>query len=129
MTALLGNVEYAARHGADEEVLADLRHDARRLARLVDSLLALERAGEGTPELEPLRLDVLVRAAVDERDPGRVHIGTMDHATRSSARPVSTRHRPAASAGARSPAGMRSTFFHVRPSSSPCRIPVPIAMT
>ena len=72
VTALLGNVEYAARHGADEEVLADLRHDARRLARLVDSLLALERAGEGTPELAPVRLDELVRVAVDEHDPGRV---------------------------------------------------------
>ncbi|HXD65550.1 MAG TPA: HAMP domain-containing sensor histidine kinase [Solirubrobacteraceae bacterium] len=81
VTALLGNVEYAVRHGADEEVLADLRHDARRLARLVDSLLALERAGEGTPQLVPLRLDELVRVAVDERDPGRVHIGTMDRAT------------------------------------------------
>jgi signal transduction histidine kinase len=80
VTALLGNVEYAARHGADEEVLADLRHDARRLARLVDSLLALERAGEGTSVFSPLRLDDLVRVAVDERDPGRVHIGSLDRA-------------------------------------------------
>ena len=45
VTALLGNVEYAARHGADAEVLDELRHDAARLARLVDALLALERAG------------------------------------------------------------------------------------
>ena len=81
VTALLGNVEYAARHGADEEVLADLRHDARRLAHLVDSLLALERAAEGTPELAPVRLDELVRFVVDERDPGRVHIGSLDRAT------------------------------------------------
>jgi signal transduction histidine kinase len=81
VTALLGNVEYAARHGADEEVLADLRHDARRLARLVDSLLALERAGEGAPDLAPLRLDELVRVAVDGRDPGRVHIGSLDRVT------------------------------------------------
>jgi two-component system sensor histidine kinase MprB len=81
VTALLGNVEYAARHGADEEVLADLRHDARRLARLVDSLLALERAGEGPADLAPVRLDELVRLAVDERDPGRVHIGTLDRVT------------------------------------------------
>jgi two-component system sensor histidine kinase MprB len=81
VTALLGNVEYAARHGADEEVLADLRHDARRLARLVDSLLALERAGEGMPEFAPVRLDDLVRMAVDERDPGRVHIGSLDRVT------------------------------------------------
>ena len=45
VTALLGNVEYAVRHGADEEVLGDLRHDALRLAHLVDALLVLERAG------------------------------------------------------------------------------------
>ncbi len=81
VTALLGNVEYAARHGADEEVLADLRHDARRLARLVDSLLALERAEEAMHELEPVRLDLLVRATVDEQDPGRVHVGTIDSVT------------------------------------------------
>ena len=81
VTALLGNVEYAARHGADAEVLGELRHDARRLARLVDSLLALERAGEGTPELEPVRLDNIIGAAVEGHDPGRVHIGTLDAAT------------------------------------------------
>jgi signal transduction histidine kinase len=81
VTALLGNVEYAVRHGADPEVLAELRHDARRLARLVDSLLALERAGEGTPELARLRFDHLVRRAVDEHDPGRVHIASLDAAT------------------------------------------------
>ncbi|HEX3689906.1 MAG TPA: HAMP domain-containing sensor histidine kinase [Solirubrobacteraceae bacterium] len=81
VTALLGNVEFAARHGADEEVLAELRLDARRLARLVDSLLALERAGEGGAELAPVRLDHLVRFAVDEQDPGRVHAGTLDVAT------------------------------------------------
>ena len=81
VTALLGNVEFAARHGADEEVLAELRHDARRLARLVDSLLALERAGEGGVELAPVRLDQLVRFSVNEHDPGRVHIGTLDAAT------------------------------------------------
>ncbi|MGI8714039.1 MAG: HAMP domain-containing sensor histidine kinase [Solirubrobacteraceae bacterium] len=66
VTALLGNVEYAARHGADPEVLADLRHDATRLARLVDSLLALERAGEGAPMAEPVMLDELARGVVDE---------------------------------------------------------------
>jgi signal transduction histidine kinase len=47
ITGLLGNVQYASRHGADAEVLADLRLDAERLARLVDSLLVLERAGAG----------------------------------------------------------------------------------
>jgi two-component system, OmpR family, sensor kinase len=45
VTTLLGNVEFAARHGADPEVLEELVRDARRLARLVDDLLVLERAG------------------------------------------------------------------------------------
>jgi signal transduction histidine kinase len=45
VTTLLGNVEYAARHGADPEVLEELVRDAERLARLVDDLLVLERAG------------------------------------------------------------------------------------
>jgi signal transduction histidine kinase len=69
VTALLGNVDYAARHGADAEVLADLRHDAERLARLVDSLLALERAGAaGTAATEPVALDELARAAAGDLD-------------------------------------------------------------
>jgi two-component system OmpR family sensor kinase len=75
VTALLGNVEYAARHGADAEVLADLRHDAERLARLVDSLLALERAGApDTGVDEPVALDELARSVVAER----VVLGTID---------------------------------------------------
>jgi two-component system sensor histidine kinase MprB len=64
VTSLLGNVEYAARHGADPEVLADLRRDAQRLARLVDDLLVLERAGVPAVEPEPLALDELVRSLV-----------------------------------------------------------------
>src|SRR5436305_2379275 len=51
VTTLLGNVEFAARHGPDPEVLEELQRDARRLARLVDDLLALERAG-GAGRLE-----------------------------------------------------------------------------
>jgi two-component system sensor histidine kinase MprB len=81
VTALLGNVEYAARHGADAEVMAELRHDTLRLARLVDSLLALERVEEGGYELEPLRLDYLVRETLDAQDPGRVHLGGLDAVT------------------------------------------------
>ncbi len=61
VTALLGNVEYAARHGADAEVLEELRHDATRLARLVDALLALERAAATEPTAVPVALDELVR--------------------------------------------------------------------
>ncbi len=81
VTALLGNVEYAARHGADAEVLADLRHDATRLARLVDSLLALERIGASAGDDQPVALADLVRAAVDEHDAGRVHLGRLDSVT------------------------------------------------
>ncbi len=71
VTALLGNVDYAARHGADAEVLDDLRHDAERLARLVDSLLVLERAGTpGTGAREPVMLDELVRSVVADAEAG-----------------------------------------------------------
>lgn len=68
VTALLGNVEYAARHGADPEVLADLRHDAERLARLVDSLLVLERAGSDAAADQPIALDSLAARVVAELD-------------------------------------------------------------
>ncbi len=64
VTALLGNVEFVARHGADAEVLADLQRDAARLARLVDDLLVLERAGEAAREPAPVELEQLVRAVV-----------------------------------------------------------------
>jgi two-component system OmpR family sensor kinase len=75
VTALLGNVDYAARHGADGEVLAELRHDAERLARLVDSLLVLERAGAaGTGVREPVALDELVGSMAAER----VVLGTVE---------------------------------------------------
>lgn len=59
VTTLLGNVEYASRHGADEEVLIDLRRDAERLARLVDDLLVLERVGASEPAFEPVALGAL----------------------------------------------------------------------
>jgi len=65
VTTLLGNVDYAARHGADPEVLDDLRHDAARLARLVDSLLALERAGEAGARFEPVAVDELARDVIE----------------------------------------------------------------
>jgi signal transduction histidine kinase len=78
VTALLGNVEYAARHGAEPEVLEDLRLDAARLARLVDSLLALERAAESSaPETQPVALDELVRSVADEQLDRRVALGPL----------------------------------------------------
>jgi signal transduction histidine kinase len=73
VTSLLGNVEYAARHGADAELLAELRADAARLGRLVDDLLTLERERSGTAERRPVRLDALVREAAEGRP--RVELG------------------------------------------------------
>jgi two-component system OmpR family sensor kinase len=83
VTALLGNVEYAVRHGADPEVLDDLRQDATRLAQLVDSLLALERIGVAGHELKPVELDELVRAVVRDHPgaAGRVVVGEVESAT------------------------------------------------
>ncbi len=57
VTALLGNVEHAARHGANAELLTEIRHDASRLARLVDDLLALERQRGSAPPAHPVALD------------------------------------------------------------------------
>ena len=64
VTTLLGNVEFAARHGADSEVLEELQRDARRLARLVDDLLALERPDAGVAEAGPVDLERIVRDVV-----------------------------------------------------------------
>jgi signal transduction histidine kinase len=63
VTAVRGNVEYLARHGADPETIADLRDGAARLARLVDDLLALERQSQAAPATEPVALDALARDA------------------------------------------------------------------
>ena len=82
VTTLLGNVEYAARHGADAEVLDDLQRDAARLARLVDNLLALEREGGPEPEREPVELDELVAATVrdHEHESARIRLGVLEPA-------------------------------------------------
>ncbi|MGE4427814.1 MAG: sensor histidine kinase [Solirubrobacteraceae bacterium] len=55
VTALRGNAAYAARHGADAEVLQALEADADRLARLVDDLLALEREEGALRPDDPVR--------------------------------------------------------------------------
>jgi signal transduction histidine kinase len=83
VTTLRGNVEYAVRHGADAEVLADLERDATRLARLVDGLLVLEREGAGTLELVPIELDRLVADSVRDHEStgGRLHLGTIEPVT------------------------------------------------
>jgi signal transduction histidine kinase len=80
VTSLLGNVEYLSRHGADPDVLTDLRHETARLARLVDALLALERVGAADTSDQPVELDELVRAVVAEHDGGRVTTGELDEA-------------------------------------------------
>ena len=64
VTTLLGNVEFAARHGADPEVLEELQRDARRLARLVDDLLVLERSDAGESAAGEVDLREVVRGVV-----------------------------------------------------------------
>jgi two-component system OmpR family sensor kinase len=59
LTALRGNVAYLQRHGPSPEVLADLEHDADRLARLADDLLVLSREEADVPPREDVRLDQL----------------------------------------------------------------------
>jgi len=66
LTALRGNVAYVARHGANDDVVADLEADAARLAQLIDDLLVLSREDAGEPPLEEVRLDELARAAGEE---------------------------------------------------------------
>jgi two-component system OmpR family sensor kinase len=81
VTALHGNVEHALRHGADREVLADLRADAERLARLVDDLLVLERAGASqAAEPEAVQLDELIRETVRSNGHSRVSVGELERA-------------------------------------------------
>ena len=63
LTALRGNVAYLARHGATPELVADLEHDAERLARLADDLLVLSREESAEPPDEEVRLDELASEA------------------------------------------------------------------
>jgi two-component system, OmpR family, sensor kinase len=63
LTALTGNIDYLARHGASDELVAELQQDTRRLARLADDLLALSREEAATAPDEIVRLDELARAA------------------------------------------------------------------
>jgi two-component system OmpR family sensor kinase len=78
VTALLGNVEFAVRHGADQEVIADLERDAARLARLVDDLLVLERSGAAQQDLRPVDLARLVGDVVDAHPDGCVVAGAVE---------------------------------------------------
>jgi signal transduction histidine kinase len=68
VTTLLGNAEFAARHGADDELLAELSRDAARLARLVDNLLTLERVVASEPEFTSLSIGELAREVAGRHD-------------------------------------------------------------
>jgi signal transduction histidine kinase len=80
VTTLLGNVDYASRHGMDDELLAELRAGAARLARLVDDLLVLERADDAATPMVRVPLADVVRGVVQARHAadGRVAIGRLD---------------------------------------------------
>jgi signal transduction histidine kinase len=66
LTALRGNIDYLARHGPDESVLADLEGDAARLSELLDDLLALAREDAASPARgEPVDLAEVARAAAE----------------------------------------------------------------
>jgi two-component system OmpR family sensor kinase len=77
IAALAGNLEYAQRHGTDSDVLADLRHDTARLARLVDQLLLLERQHGAAPVDERVDLAQLANEAVEGSE--RAATGKLDH--------------------------------------------------
>jgi two-component system OmpR family sensor kinase len=62
LTALVGNVDYLARHGASDDLVGELRRDAHRLARLTDDLLALSHEEAAAPLSDVVRLDELARA-------------------------------------------------------------------
>jgi two-component system, OmpR family, sensor kinase len=68
LTALRGNAAYIARHGADREALADLEADAARLGRLLDDLLALERAAGGEGPHDVVALEEVVDEAARRAD-------------------------------------------------------------
>jgi two-component system OmpR family sensor kinase len=69
LTALRGNAEHIARHGADPEALADLAGGADRLARLIDDLLVLAREDAAAPPSSaPIEIGELA-ARVAAREP------------------------------------------------------------
>ena len=62
LTALAGNIDYLARHGANDELIAELQQDTLRLAGLADDLLALSREEAATAPDTIVGLDELARA-------------------------------------------------------------------
>jgi signal transduction histidine kinase len=67
LTALVGNVDYLARHGATDELVSEIKEDTRRLATLADDLLALSREEAAASPDEVVSLDELVRATGADR--------------------------------------------------------------
>ena len=67
LTALVGNVDYLARHGANDELVSEIKEDTRRLATLADDLLALSREEAAASPDEVVSLDELVRATGADR--------------------------------------------------------------
>jgi two-component system, OmpR family, sensor kinase len=65
LTALRGNVAYLARHGATDDLVAELQDDAERLAQLADDLLVLSREESSVPPTEKVFLDELAREAAE----------------------------------------------------------------
>jgi signal transduction histidine kinase len=63
LTSLAGNIDFLARHGASDELVAELQQDIRRLAQLADDLLVLSREEAATRPDEVIRLDELAREA------------------------------------------------------------------
>jgi two-component system OmpR family sensor kinase len=61
LTALVGNVDYLARHGATDELVAELEDDTRRIAKLADDLLVLSREEAAESSDEVVSLDELAR--------------------------------------------------------------------
>jgi two-component system OmpR family sensor kinase len=67
LTALRGNIDYLARHGPDDTLLAELENDATRLSELLDDLLALAREDAASPARgERIDLAEIARAAADD---------------------------------------------------------------
>jgi len=76
LTALAGNVDHLARHGASDELVEELQADTRRLATLADDLLALSREEAAPTPREVVRLDELAHevSGADVRAPSPVSV-------------------------------------------------------
>ena len=68
LTALRGNAEYLARHGADAAAFRDLESDMARLAQLLDRLLEVAREDAAEQPQQPVTVDeILDRFSTDPR--------------------------------------------------------------